>query len=84
MSQPSGGLGGQNYGPLAVLGLGALAVACCVGLPLLFAAVGGLALAAIVGGAVGLAGALLLLVTVAVALRRRRTREATPGPAPSR
>ena len=60
MSQPSGGSSGHIFGPFAALGLGALAVACCIGLPLLFAALGGLALAAMVGGAVGLAGALLL------------------------
>ena len=84
MSQPSGGSSGQILGPLAALGLGALAVACCIGLPFLITAAGGLALAAILGGGAGLAGATLLLAAIVVARRHRRSREVTPSPEPSR
>lgn len=60
------------------LGLGGLAVTCCVGLPLAAAALSATALAWIGGGLVGLA---LLAVAVAVAVHHgRRRREVGLGP----
>lgn len=51
----------------------ALAVACCAGLSILGAAIGGLATGAVLGIVAGVAVTILLVVLVAVRVRRRRS-----------
>ncbi len=69
--KPEGSQNSPKMG-LAALGIGAFAVVCCAGLPLVAAVLGGVALGSVLG--VG-AGALAVIVVIAlVAARARRQR----------
>lgn len=65
-----GGSGAR--GGIALLGVGALMVACCAAAPLLFVLAGSLTIGALAGGAAGVL-ALVVLVGAVMFLRRRRT-----------
>ena len=62
---------------LATLGLGAVAVACCAAGPVIFAAVSGASLAAILGWGAAL---VVVVATVAFALARRARLHHRDGP----
>lgn len=58
-------------GGLVAVGVAALAVVCCAGLPLLVGVLGGLALGTVLGVGAGVV-ALVVLVTAVFVTRRRR------------
>ncbi len=58
-------------GGLVALGVAALAVLCCAGLPLLVGVLGGLALGTVLGAGAGVV-ALVVLTTAVLVTRRRR------------
>lgn len=68
---------GEGTLGVAALGVGALAVACCAGLPLLAGFAGSLALGTVIG--VG-AGALSLIALVGFVVLRSRRRAACKAP----
>lgn len=85
MSTQGASRDGSATGGFVVLGVAALAIVCCGGLPLVLAALaGGIAVGALLGVGVGLA-ALAGLAVLLVALRRRGaaclTPEVEPGTA---
>lgn len=57
---------------LAALGVGAFAVACCAGAPLLVGVLGGVALGSVLGIAAGVVAVIGLTALVVVRTRRRR------------
>ena len=61
-----------------VAGIGALAVVCCAGLPLLVGLAGGLALGAVLGAGAGIVAVVSLTALVLARARRRRARHAHP------
>jgi hypothetical protein len=63
---------------LGVLGIGALAIFCCAGLPGLLALLGGLTVVGLLGG--GLLAALLVGCAALVAVRARRHRDCAAAP----
>jgi hypothetical protein len=58
---------------LGTLGVGVFAVLCCVGLPSVLVALGGVTAAGVLGG--GLAAAALLACAAVIAVRARRRRD---------
>jgi len=58
---------------LAALGIGAFAVVCCAGLPLIAGVLGGVALGSVLGAGVGVV-AVVLVSALVVARRARRQR----------
>ncbi len=64
---------------LAVLGIGALAIGCCAGLPLLVAFAGSVAVGTLLGVGAGILGA-VALVAVVVLRNRARRRACEPRP----
>ena len=62
---------GERTG-LAAIGLGALAIACCAGLPLLGALLSSVALGAVLGIGAGVLAAAVLIGAVVVRARARR------------
>jgi hypothetical protein len=71
------GLSEVGFG-LAAIGVGALAIVCCAGLPLLAAFAGSLALGAVVGIAAGAVALIALSSLLIVRARRRSACEAEP------
>jgi hypothetical protein len=63
---------GSGSGGLAALGAAALAIGCCVGLPLIVALAGGVAVGALLGVAAGILGAVALGALIALRIRSRR------------
>jgi hypothetical protein len=85
VTAPNDGPSGADKAGFAGVGIAALALACCGGLPLLFGLVGGLTLGALFGVGVG---ALLLIAVVGMlvvmrARRRRACRVEASASAPS-
>jgi zinc transporter ZupT len=76
MAPPSDGASGARTG-IAALGASALAIGCCAAAPLVLAALGGVALGAILGVAGGVLAVAALLALVPL-IRRRRSCE-RPG-----
>jgi hypothetical protein len=66
--------GGSNgAGPaIATVGVAAFAIVCCVGLPVLAALVGSVAIGTLLGGAAGIVAAAVIVGAVAIRLRSRR------------
>jgi uncharacterized membrane protein YhaH (DUF805 family) len=69
--------GGERLG-LAGVGVAAVVVVCCAGLPLIAGVVGGIALAAVLGVGAGILALAALIAVVAITVRRRRACE-QPG-----
>ena len=67
----SGGREGSAAGGFAALGLGALVVGCCAGLPLLAALAGSVAIGTVLGVGAGLLALVGLAILVIVRARRR-------------
>ncbi len=57
---------------LAALGIGALAIACCLAGPLVLGALGGIAIGTVLGVTAGLLAAFLLIALVVLRSRRQR------------
>lgn len=70
--KPEGSQNSPKMG-LAALGIGAFAVVCCAGLPLVAGVLGGVALGSVLG--VG-AGALVVIVVIVLVLARARRQRA--------
>ncbi len=71
------GTTGEKVG-WAAAGIGALAVVCCAGLPLLVGLAGGLALGTVLGAGAGILAAASLTALALARARRRRARHAHP------
>ncbi len=57
---------------LAALGVGAFAVVCCAGLPLLAGVLGGVALGSVLGVGAGVVAVVIVIALVVVRVRRQR------------
>jgi hypothetical protein len=63
---------GESHGALAGLGIAAIAVVCCAGLPILAALAGSIAVGTVLGVGAGLAATVFLVGLAVARLRRRR------------
>lgn len=69
--KPEGSQNSPKMG-LAALGIGAFAVVCCAGLPLVAGVLGGVALGSVLGVGAGALAAVVVIVLVVARARRQR------------
>jgi len=69
--KPEGSQNSPKIG-LAALGIGAFAVVCCAGLPLVAGVLGGVALGSVLGVGAGALAAVVVIVLVVARARRQR------------
>jgi len=69
--KPEGSQNSPKMG-LAALGIGAFAVVCCAGLPLVAGVLGGVALGSVLGVGAGALAAVVVIALVVVRARRQR------------
>jgi len=69
--KPEGSQNSPKMG-LAALGIGAFAVVCCAGLPLVAGVLGGVALGSVLGVGAGALAVIVVIVLVAARARRQR------------
>jgi hypothetical protein len=69
--KPEGSQNSPKMG-LAALGIGAFAVVCCAGLPLVAGVLGGVALGSVLGVGAGALAAIVVIVLVVARARRQR------------
>gem|GEM_PF-2573694 len=72
MNDKPKGLQGTPRTGLAALGIGAFAVVCCAGLPLLAGVLGGVALGSVLGVGMGVLAVGVVIALVVVRARRQR------------
>jgi len=72
MNDKPKGLQGTSRTGLAALGIGAFAVVCCAGLPLVAGVLGGVALGSVLGVGAGALAVIVVIVLVVARARRQR------------